>query len=757
MQYHICPYAFFHRKYILSRFDSDTCSEFLLMAIYSMAARFSTDPVILSWKVADAIWTTGEPFFFAARPLAAKVLDAAPTIDIVHALLVLGCYAFQSGRSTTGWQYWSIMTCLAEELQLDVDSDTHFPHLSWFERETRRRTWWFIFELDREISSFVRRPTFIRQLPQLNAPAPEHVWAALRTDELAARDLPPRLQASVVHHDYVDALLAKVRLMHIFEQVYEAHGGLQADVCAVAVACGSPPDWGDTLHGVAAVTAALASLATRVDALEADIDALLADLPSWFREPPRPGVHYSPGLVCSRDNPTWTVVQFHLLVQVVRVSLSLPLAVGAVVDLLAAQQQQQQHDGNKGHGTDLVHPYSRTQLRDLARFCAAASEMVRLFRDVVEPTNPAFHHLHMLNACGTFAAAAGVALLTRVQVDPHTLGDDALHQQQGLQQHTTSLSPLAAPPATWSDGLAVLDRALAAFARGGVPALRMRAALAGARSAAAAAAAAASTSSTSLSSGDSDYSPPPADAASAVKACRDAYAQLSAAYPTPPPRPLPPHTPDSVSTSAVPSLASAPSPIGPAPPPLPLPLILPGDDADLRAWLANGGLPHDPADAAVAAMLAAPAPQPAQLMLAPSLAPPPADLNSLLGDCLLDEFLLEQSLRAETAAATAGASVAAAAAVAAGANGTAAVVPTPYSMRAVASGSGTADVARLLAAARGADLWGPHGFIGAVAATVAVPPLLPPPQLAAAQMYFAGTQPAAAAAAAAPFAAPWGR
>ncbi|KAJ3412560.1 hypothetical protein HDV05_000594 [Chytridiales sp. JEL 0842] len=385
--YHIRPYSFLHPPTILS--GEQKLSPLLLDAIGAYAASYSTNPIIRGWKVLGGDFTAGQPFFEKARKTLIDELDR-PSLQTVQALMFLGCYAFQSGRASTGWQYWCIMTCMAQELQLDVDPDVNCPGMGWLEKETRRRTWWLVWEFDREIPMFCFRPKFIQNFPTIKRPAPEYAWVQVQTLDATppAAWLDPIWYASDPLHitisllNILDAICDSVKDLNLQNACFRIMTTTTSHDASCTCPFDNKPAYFDHL--------------SRMPVLLSQISTWHTQLPTWISDPPSPHLRYEPGLLSTPDKPTWSIVHLHVIHHTCLLMTYLPSALCAFA--------RGQASIKNGEGEQSV----------LAIY-KSSKEVVRLCRDVIFPQNPRFWHLHNFMNLGIHLSAVGLLMLAMVE------------------------------------------------------------------------------------------------------------------------------------------------------------------------------------------------------------------------------------------------------------------------------------------------------------------------------------------------------
>ncbi|KAI9336833.1 hypothetical protein DFJ73DRAFT_17881 [Zopfochytrium polystomum] len=351
---------------------------------------------------------------------------------------------------------------------------------------------WLIWEFDREISIFVRRPMFIQAFPSLKLPASESLWMCVSTENAHLKELPPAVTQRILRNPDLafDPLVATIRLIHIMERVYMSHRDIPSDSIALAISVTGRLPQRARCFPKLTLTPAFAAHESSIGQFSEELAAWFAELPPWMQRPPQSGIRYAPGVVGTEARPTWMAVQLHMLAAQVRISMTLPLAVGAITDLLQEWEETQtalcaadggdtvppsppSEIGPGGHPsrpTDrsaiAVTPRSSVHLSHLAQFCSATAELVRIITEVVQPQNPGFHHLHNFLACGLYAAGAGISMMRRVSVDPDIPADgNGPTKQWGDGK------------GGWVRGMKVMINSLAAFGRISAPPLRMKAAL----------------------------------------------------------------------------------------------------------------------------------------------------------------------------------------------------------------------------------------------------------------------------------------
>ncbi|KAJ3091795.1 hypothetical protein HK102_013386 [Quaeritorhiza haematococci] len=155
-----------HRKTFLANLPNT--SPLLLNAMFALAARYCTNPAIITPANGNALFSAGDPFYIRARELVDHFMDV-PSLSTVEALLLLATYAAGSGRGSAAWMYSGMAIRMAQELKLNVEPEfdesfataNHNP--TWLEKEIRRRLWWNCFVLDRYAGAAADRSMIINE------------------------------------------------------------------------------------------------------------------------------------------------------------------------------------------------------------------------------------------------------------------------------------------------------------------------------------------------------------------------------------------------------------------------------------------------------------------------------------------------------------------------------------------------------------------------------------------------------------------
>ncbi|ORY07861.1 hypothetical protein K493DRAFT_273228, partial [Basidiobolus meristosporus CBS 931.73] len=138
---------------------------FLVNAMFSLSAALISSENILNKENLDA-----EGFFKKARTLLDQAYDVS-SIENVQGLVLMSIYFHISQGGMTSWMYSGIAIRMAEDLGLHRDPDIWNIKLTTAEKETRKRTWWVCYLIDRFSSVCVGRPVSIDD-QQFDTPLP---------------------------------------------------------------------------------------------------------------------------------------------------------------------------------------------------------------------------------------------------------------------------------------------------------------------------------------------------------------------------------------------------------------------------------------------------------------------------------------------------------------------------------------------------------------------------------------------------------
>ncbi|ORY07858.1 hypothetical protein K493DRAFT_403602 [Basidiobolus meristosporus CBS 931.73] len=138
---------------------------FLVNAMFSLSAALISSENILNKENLDA-----EGFFKKARTLLDQAYDVS-SIENVQGLVLMSIYFHISQGGMKSWMYSGMAIRMAEDLGLHRDPDIWNIKLTTAEKETRKRTWWVCYLIDRFSSVCVGRPVSIDD-QQFDTPLP---------------------------------------------------------------------------------------------------------------------------------------------------------------------------------------------------------------------------------------------------------------------------------------------------------------------------------------------------------------------------------------------------------------------------------------------------------------------------------------------------------------------------------------------------------------------------------------------------------
>ncbi|KAF7730187.1 hypothetical protein EC973_002795 [Apophysomyces ossiformis] len=154
----------FDRTTLMRDIRENRCSEFLILSILALSARYSDRSDIKE----NPPWHSGEKYASKARDLLIQAVDE-PSIPNVQALLLLGLHEYGCARGPRSWMYAGMAIRMALELGLNKEIDMEDdlgetqPAERWIEQEFRRRLFWNIFCIDKLTSASTGRPSFLQE------------------------------------------------------------------------------------------------------------------------------------------------------------------------------------------------------------------------------------------------------------------------------------------------------------------------------------------------------------------------------------------------------------------------------------------------------------------------------------------------------------------------------------------------------------------------------------------------------------------
>ncbi|KAJ3175608.1 hypothetical protein HDU87_006105 [Geranomyces variabilis] len=255
-----------------SFFATRNHQSFLLYSMYAIAARFSTNPKIIS----NDAYRAGQPFYIAARNMADRHLDS-PNPSTVVGLLILALYSVESDRGSAAWMFIGLAIRMAQELKLNIDPYCQrtlgnlqpIPGTqNWIQKEAHRRIWWYCFVQDRYAGAATDRSMIINERDcRSDLPVSDEEWDSatemmnpLTRDRASAGALgDPAHARPLSFHAYF------ILLIKIFGRILDHLGVLKStQLSNVTPALAPDPD-----HQLAI--------------LDSSLRAWFASLPEWLR------------------------------------------------------------------------------------------------------------------------------------------------------------------------------------------------------------------------------------------------------------------------------------------------------------------------------------------------------------------------------------------------------------------------------------------------------------------------------------------
>ncbi|KAJ3324187.1 hypothetical protein HDU76_013460 [Blyttiomyces sp. JEL0837] len=161
-------------------FRPETISPFLRLCILGCGARLSPEN-----DVNPEFMIRSERLFKIARSYLSSYIDE-PHIHAVQGLLTMVMCSAATNRNSAANMYLGMLTRMALILELNIDPDDyekiHNVQLPWYEKESRRRTWWAVFSLDRSIAGIANQPPLLKSYSDqaVKDPANDDLWESLQ-------------------------------------------------------------------------------------------------------------------------------------------------------------------------------------------------------------------------------------------------------------------------------------------------------------------------------------------------------------------------------------------------------------------------------------------------------------------------------------------------------------------------------------------------------------------------------------------------
>ncbi|KAL0088766.1 Zn(2)-C6 fungal-specific transcription factor [Phycomyces blakesleeanus] len=153
-----------NRDILLEAIEKKTVSEFFVLSLCAVAARFSDRPSIRT----DPIWQSGDKYAEKARAILNDVLEN-PRLEYIQGLLLLTLHYYGCAQGPRSWMYtgMAIRMCLDLELHIEPALEHSIGDVismdKWTEYETRRKVFWDTFSHDKFASAATGRPSSIPQ------------------------------------------------------------------------------------------------------------------------------------------------------------------------------------------------------------------------------------------------------------------------------------------------------------------------------------------------------------------------------------------------------------------------------------------------------------------------------------------------------------------------------------------------------------------------------------------------------------------
>ncbi|KAI7883515.1 hypothetical protein K492DRAFT_143805 [Lichtheimia hyalospora FSU 10163] len=154
----------FNKESLLRDIRERRCSDFLILSILAVAARYSDRSDICE----EPPWHSGEKYACKARSILFSSIDI-PSLSNVQALILLTMHEYSCARGPRSWMYSGMAVRMALELGLNKDIDlkdngkTTMSVDRWIEIEVQRRVFWAVFTLDKLLSASTGRPSILQE------------------------------------------------------------------------------------------------------------------------------------------------------------------------------------------------------------------------------------------------------------------------------------------------------------------------------------------------------------------------------------------------------------------------------------------------------------------------------------------------------------------------------------------------------------------------------------------------------------------
>ncbi|KAL6229106.1 fungal-specific transcription factor domain-containing protein [Aspergillus navahoensis] len=152
----------------------------VLFSMFALSARFSTHDALCDIPLMER----GEIYARSAKKAYEKARTTLePDLELLHGCILLAFYYYTFGLSSQGWILVGVCVRVAYDLGLstiddDEDENKEYDNqaLGWEEKESRRRAWWLVWELDTFASVMARKPFAIDRRHRVHLPVSDEDW-----------------------------------------------------------------------------------------------------------------------------------------------------------------------------------------------------------------------------------------------------------------------------------------------------------------------------------------------------------------------------------------------------------------------------------------------------------------------------------------------------------------------------------------------------------------------------------------------------
>ncbi|KAI9359247.1 fungal-specific transcription factor domain-containing protein [Zopfochytrium polystomum] len=173
--HYYCPVSFIHRRSYLANLQN--VDPFLRMAVCAAGSMVPSKQAFRK----GARW-----YYKQAKVFSTESLDS-PSLETVQGWLILGWASLCFRKATPLWLYMSMATRMAAYLRLNEESFELAPTEPWLEKETRIRTWWACYFVDRFTVVFSHLPPLAERGYTEKIPlCREDIWTSWRAPSALA-------------------------------------------------------------------------------------------------------------------------------------------------------------------------------------------------------------------------------------------------------------------------------------------------------------------------------------------------------------------------------------------------------------------------------------------------------------------------------------------------------------------------------------------------------------------------------------------